>query len=205
VTIQSFRAFNFAFKRALALIRSEGNRHRLRWFIAFVAVLSVASATGALAISNGNSHSLSLLAQRSGAQALSASELVNLVKEQKLVAYWLGPVSGSKYTLVASGNGLVTITYLSDGAGIDNPFQNNLVIETASNGNLKGALVAPSTEIDNAKVGIVTGNTFSYDKYIMDHMTVQLKEKQRQVLVFYPQLHSALSMQTDAEALLSIG
>lgn len=146
-----------------------------------------------------------MLAQRSGAQTLSANELVNLVKEEKLVAYWLGPVSGSKYTLVATSNGLVTITYLSDGAGIDNPYQNNLVFETASNGNLKGVLVAPSTEIDNANVGTVTGDTFSYDKYITDHMTVQIKEKQRQVFVFYPQLHSVLSMQTDAEALQKIG
>lgn len=178
---------------------------RLKWYVALVASLSIASAIGALVISNNINHENLRRVQISGGVTLSATELVDLVKLGKLVAYWLGPISGSKYTLVATGNGVVTITYLSGGSGIDNPFQNNLAFETVSNDNLKAALVAPSTEVDNAKVKTVTGNTFSYDKYITDHMRVQIKGKPLQVLVFYPRLHSVLSMQTDAEALQRVG
>lgn len=184
---------------------NEAKRNPRRWFISFIVLFSAAAVGGAFLLSTANSDKSRTLAQKSGAVTLTASELVSVVKKENLVAYWLGPISGSRYTLVATGNGVVTITYLSGGSGIENPFQNNLVFETVSNDNLKAALVAPNTEVDNAKVKTVTGNTFSYDRYLTDHMTVQIKGKALQVLVFYPRLHSVLSMQTDAEALLRVG
>lgn len=184
---------------------SEVWRHPQRWFIALVGLLSAAAVAGAFFMSQGGIQKNKIVAQRSGALTLSANELVALVKSEKLVAYWLGPISGSKYTLVATDNGIVTITYLSGGSGIENPFQNNLVFETVADENLKAALVAPGTEIDNSNVKTVTGNTFSYDRYLTDHMTVKIKGKHLQVFVFYPRMHSVSSMQTDAEALLQVG
>ena len=184
---------------------NEAKRRPREWFIAFILLFSAAAVGGAFLLSNVNSDKGKVLAQKSGALTLTAAELVSVVKKEKLVAYWLGPISGSKYTLVATDNGVVTITYLSGGKGLENPFQNNLVFETVSNGHLKAALVAPNTEVDNAKVKTVTGNTFSYDRYLTDHMKVQIKGKQLQVFVFYPDLHSVLSMQTDAEALQLVG
>lgn len=184
---------------------SETRSRSRRWFIAFVVALSLIAVVDVFFLSGASTHRNRILAQRSGAVALSADELVDVVRSEKLVAYWLGPISGSKYTLVASGNGVVTVTYLSGGTGIDNPFQNNLVFETVGNNNLKSALVAPSSEVDNARVKTVTGNTFSYDRYLTDHMKVQIKGNPLQVIVFYPHLRSVSSIQTDVDALQRVG
>ncbi len=101
--------------------------------------------------------------------------------------------------------GRVTISYLSGGLGIDNPSQPNLVLETTGYGRDSGVLVFADTEIDNATDSTVTGNTFSYNRLVMNHMTVQVKDGEHHVLVIYPQSRTPLTMQTDAEALEKIG
>jgi len=127
------------------------------------------------------------------------------VVRERFLAYWLGPISGSKYTLVANTEGKVTVSYLSDGRGLDDPAQRNLVIETSGYGVSAGVLLSGESEFTNATDSTVTGNTFSYNKSLADHMTVQIKADGRQVFIGYPQTRTSLTMKTDAEALAKIG
>lgn len=127
-----------------------------------VALLSVVSVTGVVTLATASSNSdRQDLIRTSGAQALTAVELTDLVKRQGLTAYWLGPISGSKYTLVATDADRVTISYLSGGLGIGDADQRNLVMETVADGASKGALLADNSEVNNAHDSTVTGNTFS--------------------------------------------
>lgn len=171
-----------------------------------VALLSVVSVTVAVTLATaGSSADREDLIRSSGAQALTSVELTDLVKRKGLTAFWLGPISGSKYTLVATDTERVTITYLAGGLGIDNATQRNLVIVTVINGAKIGGLLAYESEVNHVQDLIVTGNTFSYDSLLLDHMKVKIHDSGRHVLVLYPQNRSALSMQTDAEALEKIG
>lgn len=174
--------------------------------LAIVALLSVISVTGAVTLATANSNATRQdLIRRSGAQTLTTVELTDLIVNEKLVAYWLGPISGSRYTIVATQAGIVTISYFSGGHGIDVANQRNLVIKTVTNIASKGALLAYNSEVNNAQDSTVTGNTFSYNVFLLDHMTVQIQGSGYHVHVFYPQTRSALTMQTDAEAMLKIG
>lgn len=173
-----------------------------KWYLSAIALLSVVSVTGVMALTTADTKAArNVLIQTSGAEALTETELTGLVVKEKLIAYWLGPISGSKYTLVANRAGRVTISYLSSDLGIDMPAQRNLVLETTGYGRGGGVLVFADTEIDNATDSTVTGNTFSYNRLVMNHMTVQIKDGEHHVLVIYPQARTPLSMQTDAEAL----
>lgn len=180
-----------------------GRSHPLfKWYLGAIALFSVVSMTGVMALTTAESRAArEVLIQTSGAEALTATELTDLVIKEKLIAYWLGPISGSKYTLVANRAGSVTISYLSGGHGIDNPQQRNLLIETTGLGRRSGVLPSEESEIDNATDSTVTGNTFSYDNSLRDHMRVQIKDSEHHVLVVYPQTRTPLIMQTDAEAL----
>jgi hypothetical protein len=184
-----------------------GRSHpNFKWHLSIVALISVISVTGAMALATeGSNNTRSLLVETSGAQALTAKQLTALVVKEKLLAYWLGPVSGSKYTLIATSSGKVTVSYLSGGLGISDASQRNLVIETTGDGVTPGALLSSESEFNNATDLTVTGNTFSYDKSLVDHMTVQIKADGRHVFVGYPQTRTPLTMQTDAEALAKIG
>lgn len=180
-----------------------GRSHPLfKWYLGAIALFSVVSITGVMALTTAESRAArNVLIQTSGAETLTATELTDLVIKEKLIAYWLGPISGSKYTLVANRTGRVTISYLSGGLGIDNPHQRNLLIETTGLGRRSGVLSSEESEIDNATDSTVTGNTFSYDNSLRDHMSVQIKVSEHHVLVVYPQPRTPLTMQTDAEAL----
>lgn len=65
-----------------------------------------------------------------GAIALSEGELVNLVKRENLIAYWAGPKSVDKYTLIATSPGEVTVSYVLKNAEINATTQSELVIQT---------------------------------------------------------------------------
>ena len=195
----------FLFKQGRIFVRYNKSHPRFKWYLGIDALVSVLAVTGALVfVTSSSNPTRGVLIQSSGAQALSSNQLISLVKDQKFVAYWLGPISGSKYTLVASNGGGVTISYLDAGLGISNPNQHNLVIQTVSGRNDLNALISPIGQIDTARDSTVTGNTFSYNKYKLDHMNVLVRDAKRAVLVFYPSTRSAFTMQIDAEALQRI-
>lgn len=66
----------------------------------------------------------------SGAVALSESELVALVKEKGLIAYWAGSKSGSKYTLIATRPGEVIVSYFAKNSDIGISNQAGLIVKT---------------------------------------------------------------------------
>jgi len=187
-------------------MRYGRSRPHFKWYLGTVALVSVVSVTGAMALTTaGMNSSRNSLFETSGAQTLTAKELTDVVVREKILAYWLGPISGSKYTLITDNSGKATVSYLSGGLGIDNPSQRNLVIETTGDGGNPGVLLSRDSEISNATDLTVTGNTFSYDRSFIDHMTVQIKADGRQVFVAYPQTRTPLSMLIDSEALSKIG
>jgi hypothetical protein len=141
------------------------------------------------------------LAMRSGAVAMSADQLTKLIKQENLTAYWLGPISGSKYSLVTTHTGKIIITYLSNGDGIANLHQSNMVIATVNDKANTSALITDNQELNNANDLVVTGNIFSYNKDNLDHMTVQFRAEKTRVMIFYPGPRSLLSLETDAEGL----
>lgn len=188
------------------LVHYGRSRPHFAWHLSIVAIVSVVLVSGVMALSTAAANNTrNLLMETSGAQSLSAEQLTDLVAKEKLLAYWLGPISGSTYTLVANTSGKVTVSYLSGGRGIDDPSKRNLVIDTSGVGVLPGAILSGDSEFTDATDSTVTGNTFSYDRSLADHMTVQVKADGCRVFIGYPQIRSSLTMQTDAEALVKIG
>ena len=183
------------------LFRYDRFHPHFKWFLGIDALVSILLVTGLfMFMTNGSNSARGLLIQSSGAAVLTSDQLTKFVKEEKIVAYWLGPISGSKYTIVTTTSGKTTISYLSGGQGIERADQRNLIIETIT-GTHKSALILPTERVDTATDFTVTGNTFSYNKLKLDQMSVRVNAVKKDVLVYYPTLRSPLTMQTDAEAL----
>lgn len=87
---------------------------------------------GAFLLSQASTQRNQILAQRSGVVTLSANELVNLVRNEKLVAYWLGPISGYKYTIIYSNRRGIIISYVPQGVSFNTSDRYNLTVETYS-------------------------------------------------------------------------
>lgn len=140
----------------------------------------------------------------SGAVTLSEAQLVQAVKAAGAVAYWLGPISGSKYTLVISKKGEAIVTYLPGGKGIDNQKAHRLIVKTDTDVNSVGPLTSSETEVSNVKESTPGGAYFSYDKYLPDHVVISLPNKGGHVRIYYPTTRSPDNIQLDAESLILI-
>lgn len=69
---------------------------------------------------------------RSGAVAMTADELVSHVKSASLEAYWFGPISGYKYTIIYVDRKEIIVSYVPQGVSLNAPDRYNLAVETYS-------------------------------------------------------------------------
>lgn len=63
---------------------------------------------------------------------MSSDELIKHVKNEKIAAYWFGPVPGYKYTIIYKDRREIIVTYLPQGVSVNHPDRFNLTIETYS-------------------------------------------------------------------------
>lgn len=107
------------------------SRPRFKLHLAVDAVLSMVLVFAVFEIATANSrHNLTDTLKSSGAVAFSAKELRDFVREEKLVAYWAGPNSADKYTLISTTAGEVTISYFPKNADIGKVDASTLVVQT---------------------------------------------------------------------------
>ncbi len=69
---------------------------------------------------------------RSGAVAMTSTELIKHVKDEKIAAYWLGPKPGYKYSIICKDRSEIIVTYLPQGVSVNHPDRFNLTVETYS-------------------------------------------------------------------------
>ena len=73
---------------------------------------------------------ISLEGRTTGELALTQQELTDILKEEGLAAFWLGPQQGAKYTLNITAGDQVFIRYLPDGEGLEDISQSYVVVAT---------------------------------------------------------------------------
>lgn len=118
-------------REAGIFLRYSRSRPRFGLHLAIDAILSIVIVLAAFQfftfISNRESaDSLKI----SGAIAMSGGQLVSFLHHEKLSAYWVGPETDTKYTLIATTPGEVTITYFPKNADIAQLGSGSLVVQT---------------------------------------------------------------------------
>lgn len=69
---------------------------------------------------------------RVGGVSMAADELVSYVKHENIAAYWLGPLSGYKYTIICTNRQEIIVSYVPQGVSLNHPDRFNLTVETYS-------------------------------------------------------------------------
>jgi len=144
------------------------------------------------------------LSRISGAVALSESQLTQAVKSSGALAYWLGPISGSKYTLVISKEGQAIITYLPEGKGIEKQGERRLIITTDVSSNSVGPLESQASQVKSLDQTAQGEATYSFDGYVPDHVVIALPNRGGHVRIYYPTNRTAGNILLDAQSLIRI-
>ena len=67
---------------------------------------------------------------QSGGVEMSSEELIQHVKSAGIVAYWLGPIKGYKYTIICTERKEIIVSYLPQGVSVNDADRFNLTVES---------------------------------------------------------------------------
>lgn len=182
------------------LLRYSRSRPRFGLNLAMDAILSIAIVLAAFhffTAASGRESADSL--KISGAIAMSGGELVSFLHHEKLSAYWVGPKDGSKYTLIATTPGEVTITYFPKNADISQLGSGSLVVQTHHHISAS-ATEAYAQDVSGPGSFLLNqgseGNAIHYNPATPTRVTLTFKDKYEAVTIFdsTPQASLTLAM-----------
>lgn len=99
---------------------------------AIVSVLTVISIFAV--VNNASANARMEVLRKSGAITMTAEELVEHVKQEKLTAYWLGPIQGDVYTIICTDPYEIYVNYIPSGARLHDSFATSVMVETYPKG-----------------------------------------------------------------------
>jgi hypothetical protein len=200
-----FHSIRRVIKKKQSLLSGYEKSHRhFLWYVALDAALSVALVVGGFQVAHaGSSWKASVTKYRvSGAPALSADQVINLAHSEQLEVFWLGSISGVKYSFEVKPGVGSTLTYLGD---VNRRIQDyDLPKLTIQNYDTYG------TYAENLHPILVNGVqstldspnfTLHFDSDSMKRSTIVYKDSTRVTVITYPVKHSESSLINDAESL----
>lgn len=185
-------------KEAAFLLRYGRSRPRFKTHLAIDAFLSMALVFALFQVVSAPSrHELSDALKNSGAVAFSASDLQKFVHEENLTAFWTGPRSDYKYTVVATTPGEVTISYFPQNADIHRVDASVLVVQTHSHFSADEAHVYSQNVSGSGSFLMnqgATGNAIQYNPANPYRAMVTIKNKYSTVTIFNSVPEAALTL-----------
>lgn len=193
------------FDRPSAIRRFNGSHPGFIWFLlANVLVTPLLVYAGFQIVASHPPTVLNALMISSGAQSMSAGDLVTLVKSEDKLAYWIKPVPGDTYTKNSTQDGVNSISYIPSDAKLSDLNQVNLTIKTYRNIAVYNAQLQPLSAANDTTITTATGANVQYSKASLNRMIVSFTHKPEIVVVQYPTVQNVTTLVRDAKSLVPI-
>jgi len=135
-----------------------------------------------------------LAARISGGVALSEPELREVVNSINQTVYWVGPVSGAKYTINAQNVNTIYVRYLPDGKGISDQTPQFRVIATYKQVNAYEATLTAGNQKNGISFTKNNGTVVYYNKNVPTNVYVAYQTKPYQIEIFDPKAEKSLEI-----------
>jgi hypothetical protein len=174
--------------------------------IAVAAAAGIAiGASGSALVLGSQIDEIAVSGQLSGRVALTESELVRVIAENNLVAYWAGPSSGALYSLVANTTGQVFIRYLPNGLGIDDTGASYRVIATYPQADAFSITQAAGNQPNAISFVNPDGAQVFFSKDFPSNIYMAFPDAPYQIEVFDPSPGGALGLATTSRLIKRVG
>lgn len=147
---------------------------------------------------------ISLEGRTTGEVALTEQELTDILKEEGLAAYWLGPQTGAKYTLNITAGDQVFIRYLPNGEGLEDISQSYVVVATYPQEDAYGITESAGTQADSVSFVNADGGMVYYSKLLPTNVYVAFPDQPYSIEIFDPVDGGALSSAASVGKLVRI-
>jgi len=181
---------------------AEKNHQYLTLRLGLVAVLASLLVFGGVALVSQPAPSFGTTQlEHSGVVAMSAADSTKHINGEGTVVYWLGPISGYKYTHIDNALPVITMTYWPEGSDITIANQSTLTIATYDNLKVYAANLHPLEDPNTAKIVTARGTTVKFSEASMDYEIVTFKDAPEIIVINYPTSQLATTLMKNAEAL----
>lgn len=143
--------------------------------------------------------------ENSGAVAMSSADLRRVVHGGKYVAYWLGPKSGYKYTVIATRKDEVIVSYLPIGSDINRANDVRLTVKTYADPSKMKAPICSRSDVTPANSGEACTNPTTFNRDTMKEETTAIRGTAIRVVINYVSAQTVATMVKNASSLRRIG
>jgi|TARA_B110000259_G_scaffold1181_1_gene1415 hypothetical protein len=174
--------------------------------VAIAAVVGLGIGVGGATLLNqsqGNSPTVS--GQLSGRVALTENELLAIVSENNLVAYWSGSEAGALYSLVANTSGQVFVRYLSDGLGLEDTSANYRVVATYPQADAFAITQAAGNQANAISFVNPDGAQVFFSKDFPSNIYMAYPDLAYEIEIYDPGSGVALNLATTSMAIRRVG
>ena len=124
---------------------------------------------------------------------MTATELIDHVKKEKIAAYWFGPIPENKYTIICTDRDEILISYIPSGATLHASSESNILIETYSSPlNGEGPLASPVAK-DADDILAMQNESGRGNVEPIIHPRYSIEGTERVVEVHYPTVDASLN------------
>jgi len=142
-----------------------------------------------------------MAARISGGVALTESQLHDVVRQIKQRVYWVGPMSGARYTINAQNFNSIYVRYLPDGKGISDQTPRYRVIATYKETNAYNSTLSAGNQANGLSFTKPDGRVVYYNKQVPTNVYVAFKSDPYQMELFDPDAKKSLELANSASAL----
>jgi len=131
--------------------------------------------------------------QMQGQVALTESQLIEIIRRENLVAFWLGPQPGAKYTLNVTAGSQVFIRYLPNGQGLEDISQSFVIVGTYPQANAYAITEAAGAQPNGVTFLNADGAMVYYSKLLPTNVYLAFPNQDYEIEIFDPIDGGALS------------
>jgi len=178
---------------------------RFKWYLLMDAVLTSLLIYGGVVFASQPASILrSVHLMKVGAASLSLTQMTDHFKDGNKTAYWLGPMSSTKYTHVDNSNSRIAITYWPLNSNTDVMAQSKFTIETFMDPLAYATSLHPLADPNSAKIVTANGTTVEFNQASLNYEKVTFKNEPEIVIIDYPTWQLETTLMNNAEALKKV-
>ena len=181
-------------------VKIDPERHSPRFFVVLIASTALISSLFTFGIANQMSPGLAerttLAAQTSGGVCLSEKELRSIVAENKVVAYWTGPVKDATYSINTSTAGQVFVRYILKGMDCGSTEPKFRVIATYSQTDAYNSTLQAGNQAEGVSLSNPDGSVVYFSKNAPNNVYVAYPNLDYQIEIYDPDAKTAVTLAT---------
>ena len=181
-------------------IKIEPEKHDRKFFLILIVATALISSLFTFGITNQMSPGLAdrttLAAQTSGGVCLSEKELRTLITENKIVAYWTGPLKDATYSINATTPGQVFIRYIPKGMDCGSTEAKFRVIATYAETDAYNSTLQAGNQAEGVSLSNPDGSVVYFSKNAPNNVYVAYPNLDYQIEIYDPDAKTAVTLAT---------